>query len=190
MKICPNCHTQLEDDAAFCYQCGTRQTGPAAGAQETPEQDSAGQERQNAQSQQYRQPPKGAPYQQYQQPYQTPRQPDPYDHTAEFDAKDISDNKIFAMACYLLDVLGIIIALLASDKSEYARFHVRQVLKITIANILVGIAAAVLCWTVVVPVAGAVCAVILLVLRIIGFVQVCQGKAKEVYLLRSLPFMT
>lgn len=43
---------------------------------------------------------------------------DPYDHTAEFDPKDISDNKVFAMLCYLMDFIGIIVALLATHSSK------------------------------------------------------------------------
>ena len=31
---------------------------------------------------------------------------DPFDHTAEFDPKDISDNKVIAMLCYLLGSIG------------------------------------------------------------------------------------
>lgn len=61
---------------------------------------------------------------------------DPYDHTAEFDPKDISDNKVFAMLCYLMDFIGIIVALLATHSSKYTMFHVRQALKITVVSIL------------------------------------------------------
>ena len=32
------------------------------------------------------------------------------DHTAEFDPKDISDNKVYAMATYMLSVIGVVIA--------------------------------------------------------------------------------
>ena len=36
---------------------------------------------------------------------------DPTDHTAEFDPKDISENKVLAMVPYLMGWIGIIIAL-------------------------------------------------------------------------------
>lgn len=68
-------------------------------------------------------------------PMQTPYV-DPTDHTAEFDPKDISDNKVVAMAAYLLGVVGVIIALLAASNSKYAGFHVRQSLKISICEII------------------------------------------------------
>ena len=99
MKICPNCHAQLDDSSIFCTSCGT-QFGAV--------------------------PP---------QPAFAPAY-DPYDHTAEFDPKDISDNKVFAMICYLMGFIGIIVALLATNSSKYAMFHVRQALKIEVASIL------------------------------------------------------
>lgn len=105
MKICPNCHAQLDDSSIFCTSCGTQ-----FGA--VPPQQNAVPPQQNAV------PP---------QPAFAPAY-DPYDHTAEFDPKDISDNKVFAMLCYLMDFVGIIIALLATHSSKYTMFHVRQAL--------------------------------------------------------------
>lgn len=102
MKICPNCHAQLDDSSIFCTSCGT-QFGAVP-----PQQNAV--------------PP---------QPAFAPAY-DPYDHTAEFDPKDISDNKVFAMLCYLMDFIGIIVALLATHSSKYTMFHVRQALKITV----------------------------------------------------------
>lgn len=111
---------------------------------------------------------------------------DPADHTAEFSAKDISDNKVFAMLPYIMSVVGVIIALLASNESPYSRFHVRQALKIDVATTLVAVVTALLAWTCIVPIAGAIAAIVLLVIRVICFVQVCQGKAKEPAIIRSL----
>ena len=114
---------------------------------------------------------------------------DPYDHTAEFDPKDISDNKVIAMLCYLLGSIGVIIALLAANKSDYAAFHVRQALKLTVVNVLLGIVAIVLAITIVVPIAAAICVGIVSVLRIIAFFQICCGKAKEPAIIRNLKFL-
>lgn len=114
---------------------------------------------------------------------------DPADHTAEFDAKDISDNKVFAMLPYLMGVVGVIIALLASNESKYARFHVRQALKLDVVAILLGIAAVALCWTCIgAPICG-IAEVVLLVIRIICFFQVCKGKAKEPAIIKDLKFL-
>ncbi len=150
MKFCPNCGTQMEDNAAFCPKCGVQ--------------------------------PNAAPNMTY-------APVDPYDHTAEFDPQDISDNKVYAMLVYLMGTIGIIIALLAAQNSRFVAFHVRQALKSVAVNLLMGIASAVLFWTFIVPIAAGVMAVVLWVIKIICFFQVCSGKAKEPAIIRSLGFM-
>lgn len=111
---------------------------------------------------------------------------DPYDHTAEFDAKDISDNKVFAMLCYLMDFIGIIVALLATHSSKYTMFHVRQALKITVVSILS-------VFVLIIPFLGWIAFPILQgiiwVIKIISFFQICSGKAKEPAIIRSFGFL-
>ncbi len=124
-----------------------------------------------------------------QPPYNYAPQVDPYDHTAEFDAKDISENKVISMLVYLLGMVGVIIALLASGTSPYAAFHVRQALKITVVEILSAIVTVLLCWTFIVPIAFLVLMVALFVVRFICFFQICSGKAKEPAIIRSLSFL-
>ena len=164
MKICPKCQKQNDDSAAFCTACGCPLDAQGA-AQQNP---NAGFNPQ---------------YQGYAPAY------DPYDHTAEFDPRDISENKVIAMAVYLMGWIGIIIALLGSHSSPYAAFHVRQALKITVVETLVGICALVLFWTIIVPVAAVIAMLVLLVVNIICFFQVCAGKAKEPAILRNLSFL-
>ena len=159
MKTCPNCNVQLDDAATFCANCGAR---ISESAQAQP---------------------------QYTQNTAVPPQGDPYDQTAEFDPQDISDNKVFAMLGYLLGTVGIIIALLASRKSPFTMFHVRQALKFTVVNILMLVCVALLFWTIIVPVAYGVMSCIFLVLRVICFFQICSGKAKEPAIIRSLGFL-
>ena len=171
MKTCPNCGAQMQDDSLFCTACGTR----------LEQQEQNQQEQQQQQS--YRQQPP------YQQPMGGYAYTPPYDHTAEFDAKDISDNKVLAMLCYLTGTIGIIIALLGSNRSAYAAFHVRQALKFTVLNILLAIIGSVLLITFIVPIACAICMVILWVVKIICFFYVCGGKAKEPPIVRSLGFL-
>ena len=124
----------------------------------------------------------------------------PYDHTAEFDPKDISDNKVFAMLVYLMGVFGIIIALLAGQKSDYVMFHVRQGLKLTAVSLLAGIVAALSLVVAIIPILGwLVCGLVWLgylvlscaifVIQIICFFQICSGKAKEPAIVRNLPFL-
>lgn len=159
MKICPNCNTQLADDAMFCTTCGAQFASQGAGQ-----------------------------YGAYQQPAYAPVA-DIYDHTNEFNQKDISDNKVFAMLGYLLGVFGIIIALLASHSSEYTMFHVRQALKFIVVNILLGIASLLLVWTLIAPAAASIMMFVLGIIKIICFFQVCSGKAKEPAIIRSLKFL-
>lgn len=166
MKICPKCNSQVDDNVAFCPSCGMSFVASA------PNQES------NQQAPAY-----GASQQAYATAY------DPYDHTLEFEAKDISDNKVIAMLAYLLGTVGIIVALLASSQSKYAGFHVRQALKFTVVNILLVICCALLFWTIIIPILAGIAASVLFVVKIISFIQVCQGKAKEPYIIRSFGFL-
>lgn len=156
MKYCPKCGAQMEDNAAFCPNCGN-----------------------NAQ-------PNGSPNQ---APVYAAPEPDPFDHTEEFDAKDISENKVLCMLVYLMGAIGIIYALLAGKDSKYVAFHVRQALKFEVVTILLGIVMALLFWTIIVPIVGGVCLAIVLVLKVICFFQICSGKAKEPAIIRSLGFL-
>lgn len=169
MKVCPNCNANVDDAATFCPSCGT-----ALGANPNPNP--------NPQPNPGFIPNQGAPMYNY-------APIDPYDHTAEFNPKDISDNKVIAMLVYLLGTVGIIIALLGSNQSAYVGFHVRQALKFTVVSTLVGIVSLVLVWTVIVPIAAGIFVVVLMVIKIICFFQICQGKAVEPYIIRNLGFL-
>ncbi len=160
MKNCPNCNFQCEDNSSFCVNCGTPLAQTAPNAQQPFVQQS------------------------YQPPY------DQYDHTSEFDKDDISKNKVFCMLAYLMGAMGIIIALLGSSKSEYTAFHLRQALKFLVVELLAGVCAIVLVWTIIVPLAYAVLSVTLFVIKIICFFQVCGGKAKDAAIIRDLKFLS
>lgn len=169
MKICPNCKKEVDNDTVFCTGCGVK-FPPVAEPQPTVQQE---------------------PVQQTPPPVYQPVAPayDPFDHTAEFDAKDISDNKVISMLVYLMGPIGIVIALLAANNSAYAGFHVRQALKISVVEILASICTILTFWTVIVPFAYMILSVALLVIKIICFFQICSGKAKEPAIVRSLKFL-
>lgn len=114
---------------------------------------------------------------------------DTTDHTAEYSAEDISNNKIVAMVCYIFGIAGVIVAAILAKESPYVQFHIRQSLKLSICEVLLVLVAAVLAFTIIVPIAAGICALIITVLEIIAFVQVCQGKAKEPAIISKLGFM-
>ncbi len=169
MKTCPKCNTQLADDAMFCTNCGASFQNANPQPQQNAYQNNA------------------------QQNYAQPVAPvvNIYDHTAEFDVQDVHDNKIFAILCYIMGIVGVIVALLArnSVNSPYLSFHIKQALKISITTVLVGILTGALVWTCIVPIAGMVCIVILEVVSIICFFQTCSNKSVEAPIVRSLPFL-
>lgn len=176
MKNCTQCGNQLVDDATFCPFCGAK---AAAG-------DQAGQPAPGyAQPAAQPMPGYGA------QPgmYAPVAVVSPYDHTSEFDPKDISDYKACCMLMYLLGTLGVIIGLLAGQSSPYTQFHVRQAMKFIVLEMLLLIVGLVLCFTLIVPIAAAIAAGVLYVVRIICFVQICMGKAVEPVIVRSLGFL-
>jgi len=205
--VCPKCGTEVGDGSAFCTKCGAALGGAANNSQGYTQPNGGNPEngsQQQNQGQQTNQAFQGNPYQgnPYQQGYGNgqqgygygyggpqPYEPDPKDHTAEFTAKDISDNKVIAMMPYLAGLIGVIIALMVSKESPFVAFHVRQSLKIVVLETLLIMIMAVFCWTVVVPIAGAICYVILLVVRVISFVNICKGKAKEPAIVSSFGFL-
>ena len=109
-----------------------------------------------------------------------------WDHTAEFDEQDISDNKVYALSAYLFSFLGILLCHLLAKESPYAQFHARESLKLNVVIVVVGFLSGFFVWTCIIPVAGVILLVILSVVKIICFIQVCMGYAREPWLIRSI----
>ncbi|MCR5108188.1 MAG: zinc-ribbon domain-containing protein [Lachnospiraceae bacterium] len=117
-----------------------------------------------------------------------------WDHTAEFDAKDISDNKVVAMLMYLTGLTGTllyfaILWLIGKTGSEYLAFHVKENFKLSLIETIVLIISLFLCWTIIVPIAGVIFELVLMVVRVIAFVQVAKNEAKEVAIIRNFKFL-
>ena len=159
MKNCPKCNAQLNDDAVFCPNCGAQ-----LGANPNPQPNA------------------------YVQPMPAVK---PTDHTAEFSPAEVSDNKLLAVLVYGLGIVGVVIALIANinKKSAYLNFHIKQSLKIFITELIIIFCSAVLCWTCIVPIAGSVCAVILMVVQIICFIQTLRNKSVEPPIISGLGFL-
>ena len=175
MKTCPNCGTQVADDAKFCEGCGVSLEQVNPGVQGVNNAQSAPQ---NGPVQMQPAVPQLNPYQQYQTF-------DPKNHTSEFDVRDIADNKLFASCPYLLGVLGIIIALLVTN-SPFCRFHAKQAIKLEIATFL-------LCLLCIIPFLGWFIALVgilvVVVVRIIALVNALNGKANEAPIVSEIGFL-
>ncbi len=192
MKVCPNCHNNIDDSAVFCTVCGANQSVQQSAQQVPPQPQSQGAQQvppaympPNEPVQNNQVPPQSVPY--YATPVQRPVEK--FDFTDDFDQQDIAENKLMAMVVYLLSVVGIALAYLKKSDSAYLDFHLKQGLKLVVVEAIVSIATVVLSFTVIVPVAGAVCLVVLAVIRIISFVDVCKGKAKIPAIIRNLDFL-
>jgi uncharacterized membrane protein len=114
---------------------------------------------------------------------------DPYDHTHEFDPRDIADNKLYGILVYAASLLGIIVALLAVPRSPYVSFHIRQSLKLMITSVIIGFVTVVLAWTLIVPFVGGIALIIILVVYVICFVRACKGQAIEAPIVRGIGFL-
>lgn len=192
--FCSNCGKEIGNESK-CPYCGKEQGQKAAGMPQggpAPQGGTApqgGPVPQKGFASQDGTAPQGNPMPQGGQAYYGTGYVDPYDHTGEFTKEDISKNKVIAMVAYLLGTVGIIIALLAAKESPYAGFHVRQALKLTILNFLLGVIALLLCWTIIVPIAALIAFIVLFVVRIICFFSVCVGNAKDPVIVRSFGFL-
>lgn len=101
------------------------------------------------------------------------------DYTAEFDALDISETKYLSLFCYL-GVLFMVLAVAVKPHSQFVRFHVNQGLLLMILSFASGIICIIpiLGWII-----GAVGGIFTVVCIIIGIVNCCTGKAKELPLI-------
>lgn len=180
MKKCEQCGAELNDNTTFCTRCGAKLEQMASGAVNSNETTGAQAEAKGTGADTQRD--NTYTYQQY-------TQSDPYNHTSEFDERDISNNKVVAMLVYLMGALGIVIGLIAGTKSEYVAFHTRQAMKFKVISILMGIVTAVLFWTFIIPIAALVLWVVLWACKVIAFFSVCSGKACEPYVVRHLDFL-
>ena len=183
MAFCSKCGAQVNDGTTFCPSCGAP-IGQQAQQQARPQQ--AQQPQQQAQQpQQQRQQYQQQAGQQYANPVPAV---DPKDHTKDFDKEDISKNKVYAMLAYLFGIFGLIIIMIAAKDSKYAQFHARQAAKLIVLNGLLIIAFAALMITIIVPFVAMIGMIIVAVVQIICFFNVCAGKAKEAPIVSAFKF--
>ena len=108
------------------------------------------------------------------------------DDTGMYDTQDIQTNKVWAALSYV-GILFILPLLVNGGQSRYAKYHANQGFILFLANIVVGIASAILGK---IPVLGAVLSALLslasLALMIIGIINAANGKAKQLPLIGGL----
>lgn len=175
MAFCGKCGNQVEDGVKFCPGCGAAMAEQAAEAPkaEAPKADpnDLGAKLQNIGN--------------------------TADVTADFDEKDIADNKVMAVLSYFGPL--VLVPIFAAPNSKYARFHANQGLLLMLGEIAYGVVQAILTallraifqpyytfWT---YTRGPVYNILTLilsavwtlftVLAIIGIVNAAQNKAKE-----------
>lgn len=125
--------------------------------------------------------PQGQPFMQ-----QAYRAFDPKDHTAEFDPQDIADNKIFAVVPYLFSFVIGLLAGIYVNESRFLRFHIKNAVRLDVASVLAALlfVIPVLGW-----VAGGICLAILAIVKIVAIVYALSGKAKDLPIVGSIPFL-
>lgn len=178
MAFCHKCGTHLADGAAFCANCGAPQNSVP------PRQPNYFQQyqQQNYQQQSYQQaPPQDE--NSFKKLFDTP------DHTDELDPKDISQNNIMAIFCYL--GLLVLIPLFAVKNSRYCRFHGNQGLVSIILSAIIGTTSALLGGLVhwVFNVLMAPVALAILALQVLGIIYAIQGKARELPIIGKIKLL-
>jgi len=117
---------------------------------------------------------------------------DTADHTAEFDAADIEQNRVMGILAYLSWL--VLIPLLFAKDSKFARFHCNQGLVLAIVEILCGVVLKILRglpligW--IFSLAGGLLSLACLVLAILGIVNAINGKAKDLPLLGTFHLLS
>lgn len=149
MATCNNCNAQVQEELAFCPQCGTAVNASEAAA---PAQSEANASADLSQKLSVLN--------------------NTADTTEEYDVQDIEKNKIMAVLAYII----FLIPLIAAKDSPFARFHTNQGLIIFIAVLISSVAAIIpiIGW-ILAPIIG----VAVTVLAVIGIINALGGKAKE-----------
>lgn len=103
------------------------------------------------------------------------------DSTAEMDANDIQNNKVFAILAYI--GILVLVTIFGAKESKFARFHANQGLVLLICGAVVDAIFGVLCLIPVVRIVfviiGGLVTLVWLALMVLGIVNSARGYAKE-----------
>ena len=195
MKVCSGCNAVIDDEALFCTSCGKKfeeEINPQnAESTEIPANEYSSENTNSAYN------TNNTGYGNYGYGDGNPSynnmdaafSVDPTDHTAEFDAEDISANKPFAMLVYIGSIVGLIVSILMKKDSRYLDFHIRQSVKIYIIELLCVLLCMFLSWLIIPMIIAIIAIIVLLVVRVICFVQVAKGQSKEPEIIKSIGFL-
>lgn len=154
MSYCKKCGAEIQDGVKFCPSCGTATDEATGETSGKSFADSVANLNNTA------------------------------DTTAEFDAKDIEDNKVMALLSYIGPLF--LVPMLAASNSKFARYHANQGLVLFLAELILSAVSWVLNF---IPISfvwwlfGSVSGLASLIYLILGIYNAVSGKAKELPLI-------
>lgn len=186
MAFCGKCGTQILEGGKFCPACGASAEAAPAAAPVAP----AATPQQSAQQSNFTAKVAGLN--------------NTADSTAQFDAKDVTDNKFMAVLAYL--GLLWLIPFFAKKDSKFAQYHCKQAFTLLLAEVAYSILSIILCAVIKTPhyiygiyygsytpgwlsVILWLISVPLFILAIIGIINAAGGKAKELPIIGKFKFM-
>lgn len=164
MAKCPKCGADIEDGVKFCPFCGAEVV-----AAEAPKAEDKLDEKLDDAKEAVEDLAK-----------KVVALNDTADTTADYAQDDIEKNKVMAVLAYF--GILVLIPIFAAKDSKFARFHANQGLVLALAEIIVNVAIGILKRIMLRGLfgfIGGILDLVFLVVAIIGIVNACKGKAKE-----------
>ena len=161
MAFCSKCGEQIGDNAKSCPKCGAPTSAASQNNGENGQKSAT--EKINA---------------------AWTKCNDTADSTAQYNRNDIENNKFMSVLAYIS--ILVLIPLFAAKDSEFARFHTNQGLVLFIVEVIIGI----LAFVPIIKYFIWILNIVTFVLAIIGIVNVCNGKAKELPLIGGIRFLS
>ena len=173
MSTCKACGAEMNDDAKICEACGTavdadnnEVSGAQAASQDVSDAVNSAVDSASAKIKDFN---------------------NTADTTSEYDPEDIKNNKAMAILAYF--GILVFIPLFTAKESKYARFHTNQGLVLFVAEVISQIINQIIKGIPVVSLIGAALSIFVFVLFIIGLVNACKDRAKELPIIGGIRFL-